>query len=87
MLTTLSIPCVYGPPRRQLVSTLDSVAFKINLKLNKLNYLIFKLIKKVNDGDYIQAVFDRNNAENITRVLYPNDNVNSLKKTFFAEPI
>lgn len=28
----------------------------------------------VNDGDYIQAVLDRNLAENITRVLYPNDN-------------
>lgn len=28
----------------------------------------------VNDGDYIQAVLDRNTAENITRVLYPNDN-------------
>lgn len=28
----------------------------------------------VNDGDYIQAVCDRNLAENITRVLYPNDN-------------
>ncbi|KFD48812.1 hypothetical protein M513_10296 [Trichuris suis] len=27
-----------------------------------------------NDGDYIQAVLDRNSAENITRVLYPNDN-------------
>lgn len=27
-----------------------------------------------NDGDYIQAVMDRNNSENITRVLYPNDN-------------
>jgi len=27
-----------------------------------------------NDGDYIQAVLDRNFAENITRVLYPNDN-------------
>lgn len=27
-----------------------------------------------NDGDYIQAVLDRNLAENITRVLYPNDN-------------
>jgi starch phosphorylase len=27
-----------------------------------------------NDGDYIQAVLDRNQAENITRVLYPNDN-------------
>ncbi|VDO83981.1 unnamed protein product [Soboliphyme baturini] len=28
-----------------------------------------------NDGDYIQAVLDRNLAENITRVLYPNDNM------------
>lgn len=27
-----------------------------------------------NDGDYIQAVCDRNKAENISRVLYPNDN-------------
>uniref|UniRef100_A0A182PJ82 Multifunctional fusion protein n=1 Tax=Anopheles epiroticus TaxID=199890 RepID=A0A182PJ82_9DIPT len=29
---------------------------------------------EVNDGDYIQAVLDRNLAENISRVLYPNDN-------------
>ena len=28
----------------------------------------------VNNGDYIQAVLDRNLAENISRVLYPNDN-------------
>jgi len=27
-----------------------------------------------NDGDYIQAVLDRNLAENISRVLYPNEN-------------
>ena len=26
-------------------------------------------------GDYIAAVLERNDAENITRVLYPNDNV------------
>ena len=32
-----------------------------------------------NDGDYIQAVCDRNSAENITRVLYPNDNVTEGK--------
>lgn len=31
----------------------------------------------VNVGDYIQAVLDRNLAENISRVLYPNDNVSS----------
>lgn len=31
-------------------------------------------LKFFNDGDYIQAVLDRNLAENISRVLYPNDN-------------
>ncbi|XP_050424403.1 glycogen phosphorylase isoform X2 [Adelges cooleyi] len=31
-------------------------------------------LKFFNDGDYIEAVLDRNLAENITRVLYPNDN-------------
>ena len=30
--------------------------------------------RPVNNGDYIQAVLDRNVAENISRVLYPNDN-------------
>ncbi|XP_052809454.1 glycogen phosphorylase, muscle form-like [Mya arenaria] len=28
-----------------------------------------------NDGDYVKAVCDRNIAENISRVLYPNDNM------------
>lgn len=32
----------------------------------------------VNVGDYIQAVLDRNLAENISRVLYPNDNVSFI---------
>ncbi|XP_069787994.1 glycogen phosphorylase, brain form isoform X2 [Narcine bancroftii] len=31
-------------------------------------------LKDFNTGDYIQAVLDRNVAENISRVLYPNDN-------------
>ncbi|XP_037550544.1 glycogen phosphorylase, liver form [Nematolebias whitei] len=31
-------------------------------------------LKDFNIGDYIQAVLDRNLAENISRVLYPNDN-------------
>lgn len=31
-------------------------------------------LKFFNSGEYIQAVIDRNSAENITRVLYPNDN-------------
>lgn len=33
------------------------------------------LCPSVNVGGYIQAVLDRNLAENISRVLYPNDNV------------
>jgi starch phosphorylase len=32
-------------------------------------------LKFFNDGDYMNAVMDRNLAENITRVLYPNDNM------------
>merc|ERR1712183_653015 len=32
-------------------------------------------LKVFNTGDYIQSVLDRNVAENISRVLYPNDNV------------
>lgn len=32
----------------------------------------------VNTGGYIEAVLDRNLAENISRVLYPNDNVSSV---------
>lgn len=36
----------------------------------------------VNDGDYIKAVLDRNVAENITRVLYPNDNVSQIDFIF-----
>lgn len=35
-------------------------------------------LSAVNVGDYIQAVLDRNLAENISRVLYPNDNVSLL---------
>nr|XP_055035983.1 glycogen phosphorylase, muscle form [Misgurnus anguillicaudatus] len=34
----------------------------------------FNLKIVINVGDYIQAVLDRNLAENISRVLYPNDN-------------
>ncbi len=33
-------------------------------------------ISIVNDGDYLNAVSDQSLAENVTRVLYPNDNVN-----------
>ncbi|KAI6192841.1 Alpha-1,4 glucan phosphorylase [Aphelenchoides fujianensis] len=37
-------------------------------------------LKFFNDGDYMNAVMDRNLAENITRVLYPNDNFFSGKE-------
>lgn len=33
----------------------------------------------VNVGGYIQAVLDKNLAENISRVLYPNDNVSATQ--------
>lgn len=39
-----------------------------------IKYLVITLLFSVNDGDYIQAVLDRNLAENISKVLYPNDN-------------
>ena len=38
----------------------------------------------VNHGDYIKAVLDRNLAENITRVLYPNDNVSATEALALA---
>lgn len=38
-------------------------------------------VSAVNVGDYIQAVLDRNLAENISRVLYPNDNVRRTRGT------
>ena len=43
----------------------------------------------VNSGDYVQAVCDRNLAENISRVLYPNDNVclplYSFRRIYFCQ--
>jgi glucan phosphorylase len=38
-------------------------------------FCIILLFVLVNTGDYINAVVERNAVENITRVLYPNDNV------------
>uniref|UniRef100_A0A915JZI9 Alpha-1,4 glucan phosphorylase n=1 Tax=Romanomermis culicivorax TaxID=13658 RepID=A0A915JZI9_ROMCU len=51
--------------RNNIVNTLRLWTAKAENRFN-LNYF--------NHGDYIQAVLDRNLAENITRVLYPNDN-------------
>ena len=44
-----------------------------HLRVRKENKVLF--FSSVNGGDYIKAVLDRNVAENISRVLYPNDNV------------
>ena len=43
------------------------------LVCNENKVLFF--FSSVNGGDYIKAVLDRNVAENILQVLYPNDNV------------
>jgi len=49
------------------------------VRVNTVVYLFL-----VNSGEYISAVCDRNLAENISRVLYPNDNVSILsRKPFF----
>jgi starch phosphorylase len=45
-----------------------------NLRLWSAKSPIQFNLRFFNDGDYIQAVLDRNLAENISRVLYPNDN-------------
>jgi len=42
------------------------------------NSMMDVFVFTVNVGDYIQAVLDRNLAENISRVLYPNDNVSFI---------
>ena len=39
---------------------------------SKVNIVLLLL---VNDGDYLNAVSEQSLAENVTRVLYPNDNV------------
>uniref|UniRef100_A0A4W3H5P7 Alpha-1,4 glucan phosphorylase n=1 Tax=Callorhinchus milii TaxID=7868 RepID=A0A4W3H5P7_CALMI len=42
-------------------------------------------LQDFNTGDYIEAVLDRNLAENISRVLYPNDNVSYCYKLLLTE--
>uniref|UniRef100_A0A4W6FPS4 Alpha-1,4 glucan phosphorylase n=1 Tax=Lates calcarifer TaxID=8187 RepID=A0A4W6FPS4_LATCA len=44
-------------------------------------------LRDFNVGDYIQAVLDRNLAENISRVLYPNDNFHCGQHIKIMEPI
>lgn len=44
-------------------------------KFSSVLILSVWFVVSVNNGEYINAVCDRNQAENISRVLYPNDNV------------
>lgn len=46
-----------------------------SVRKDRLNLFSVVCSSTVNVGGYIQAVLDRNLAENISRVLYPNDNV------------
>ena len=51
---------------------------EINLLMDKFSSVLLLsvwFVVSVNNGEYINAVCDRNQAENISRVLYPNDNV------------
>ena len=53
---------------------LKTKSWKFFFSLTCLSTLKQFVYVTVNDGDYVQAVIDRNVAENISRVLYPNDN-------------
>lgn len=77
--TISSTPWGFGPPRPPVTSTWKTVSavscadepwpFHWKRMFNGC------CLATVNVGGYIQAVLDRNLAENISRVLYPNDNV------------
>lgn len=60
-----------------------SVFLAVSEDLMYAYILLCALVHLVNSGDYVQAVCDRNLAENISRVLYPNDNVNTLCFDFY----
>uniref|UniRef100_A0A2K5X543 Alpha-1,4 glucan phosphorylase n=1 Tax=Macaca fascicularis TaxID=9541 RepID=A0A2K5X543_MACFA len=80
--TTSSTPCASGLPRLPMTSTSRTVSSSAGSQqpqparwprpAQALPCLHFR--PSVNVGGYIQAVLDRNLAENISRVLYPNDN-------------
>ena len=53
----------------------DCKCLLLHCRSMKTLVLIAAAWPTVNVGGYIQAVLDRNLAENISRVLYPNDNV------------
>ncbi|ODN04260.1 Glycogen phosphorylase [Orchesella cincta] len=65
--TVLAMPYDYPIPGygNNIVNTLRLWSAKSPIEFD---------LKFFNDGDYVQAVLDRNLAENISRVLYPNEN-------------
>lgn len=80
--TTSWTPWGCGLPRPPVTSTSKTVSFLGFKKLvceaemlKRLDCFHSFCWSSVNVGGYIQAVLDRNLAENISRVLYPNDNV------------
>lgn len=76
--TTWSTPWGYGLQRPLASLTWKIVSTAQQLRFDKNNSDLHVLISfSVNIGGYIQAVLDRNLAENISRVLYPNDNVSN----------
>jgi hypothetical protein len=66
----------YGVPKLHKNSIFNFVCFEFILFFSNSLFYFFS----VNDGDYLNAVSEQSLAENITRVLYPNDNVR-----FFTE--
>lgn len=69
------------PQTQQSLTLPRSFVFNFKSRVICLKYVSVRLkcihLSAVNVGDYIEAVLDRNLAENISRVLYPNDNVSS----------
>lgn len=75
LFSRLSIHYVFGVQKRLKNSTFNFVRFSFNILSNYLNTFLYNFI--VNDGDYLNSVSEQSLAENVTRVLYPNDNVKS----------
>ncbi len=65
----LSIHFDYGVQKLPKNLIFNFVCIKILFFSFSINLIL------VNDGDYLNAVSDQSLAENVTRVLYPNDNV------------
>ena len=69
--------CQLSPPPSGVQCTRASIVKNTNFLVF---FTIFIIFFSVNSGDYVEAVCERNVAENISKVLYPNDNVSSKNK-------